>query len=261
MEKKYHFISGLPRSGSTLLTAILLQNPKFHSNISDQLSGFVLSVIETLGRDPAGRTTVSQEVMLDVINGIFDGYYKKIDKEVIFNCSRGWTREVEYLYSINKEFKIICCVRNFNLILNSMEALYKKRRLIDSSSNHPIYVNNTLTVWHRTNFLANDSFVRAAYNNVKEAYYGPYREHLLFVDYDDLTKKPKQTLYQIYKFIGEPYYFDHDFDNVEYSNFEYDEVLSMPGLHTVKRKVEYNEPKIVLPPDLMETYSKWEFWK
>lgn len=30
----YHFISGLPRSGSTLLSALLLQNPRFHAGIS-----------------------------------------------------------------------------------------------------------------------------------------------------------------------------------------------------------------------------------
>ena len=31
---QYHFISGLPRSGSTLLSAILLQNPRFHAGMS-----------------------------------------------------------------------------------------------------------------------------------------------------------------------------------------------------------------------------------
>src|SRR3569832_2806671 len=32
--KKYHFISGLPRSGSTLLAALLLQNPRFHAGMT-----------------------------------------------------------------------------------------------------------------------------------------------------------------------------------------------------------------------------------
>jgi len=30
-EKIYHFITGLPRSGSTLISSILQQNPKFHN--------------------------------------------------------------------------------------------------------------------------------------------------------------------------------------------------------------------------------------
>ncbi|MBD9680249.1 sulfotransferase, partial [Pseudomonas sp. PDM18] len=32
--QNFHFISGLPRSGSTLLSAILLQNPRFHAGMS-----------------------------------------------------------------------------------------------------------------------------------------------------------------------------------------------------------------------------------
>ena len=32
--RKMHFISGLPRSGSTLLSAILRQNPRFYAAMS-----------------------------------------------------------------------------------------------------------------------------------------------------------------------------------------------------------------------------------
>jgi sulfotransferase len=34
MTKQFHFISGLPRSGSTLLSALLLQNPRFHAGMT-----------------------------------------------------------------------------------------------------------------------------------------------------------------------------------------------------------------------------------
>jgi sulfotransferase len=34
-----HFISGLPRSGSTLLAALLRQNPRFEAGMSGPLSG------------------------------------------------------------------------------------------------------------------------------------------------------------------------------------------------------------------------------
>ena len=36
--KNYYFISGLPRSGSTLLSTILSQNPDFYADISSPLS-------------------------------------------------------------------------------------------------------------------------------------------------------------------------------------------------------------------------------
>ncbi|MEG3936419.1 MULTISPECIES: sulfotransferase [unclassified Microcoleus] len=34
-----HFISGLPRSGSTLLAALLRQNPRFHGAMTSPLGG------------------------------------------------------------------------------------------------------------------------------------------------------------------------------------------------------------------------------
>ena len=258
MQKKYHYISGLPRSGSTLLTGILRQNPRFYSDISDNLLEYILAILNgNIQRSTSALN--SEERIKNTIEGIYTGFYKHIDKEIIFNCNRGWTKHLEYLYQINDNFRVVCCVRDYKWILNSMEKLYKNRTLKEPV-NTSMYGDNTLTVWHRTDFLGNDSFVRFAYNALKEAYYGPYRKHLLLVEYDDLTKTPKQTMQKIYDFIEEPYH-EHDFNNVEYSNEEYDLPLMAPNLHTVKRKVEYDAGTQILPPDLVEKYSNWEFWR
>jgi len=39
MSHKFHFISGLPRSGSTLLSALLKQNPRFSAGMSGPVAG------------------------------------------------------------------------------------------------------------------------------------------------------------------------------------------------------------------------------
>ncbi|WP_332958084.1 hypothetical protein [Microcoleus sp. AR_TQ3_B6] len=39
MPQKVHFISGLARSGSTLLSAILRPNPRFHSVMTSPVGG------------------------------------------------------------------------------------------------------------------------------------------------------------------------------------------------------------------------------
>jgi sulfotransferase len=38
--QRFHFISGRPRSGSTLLSAILSQNPRFNAGVSSPLAAF-----------------------------------------------------------------------------------------------------------------------------------------------------------------------------------------------------------------------------
>jgi sulfotransferase len=40
-----HFISGLPRSGSTLLSARLSQNPHLHAGMSGPVGGFFTSLL------------------------------------------------------------------------------------------------------------------------------------------------------------------------------------------------------------------------
>ena len=44
MARTIHFISGLPRSGSTLLAAILRQNPSLHAHISSPVGALITAV-------------------------------------------------------------------------------------------------------------------------------------------------------------------------------------------------------------------------
>ncbi|MBR8827105.1 MAG: hypothetical protein DSM107014_04230 [Gomphosphaeria aponina SAG 52.96 = DSM 107014] len=44
-----HLISGLPRSGSTLLAGILRQNPNFHAGMSSPVGGLMNQLLESVG--------------------------------------------------------------------------------------------------------------------------------------------------------------------------------------------------------------------
>jgi sulfotransferase len=64
----------------------------------------------------------------------------------------------------------------------------------------------------------------------------------------------------IYEFTGINNY-QHDFDNIEFSQDEFDYTLGVKGLHTVGRKVEFKQRRSILPPDLFQKYSEMAFWK
>lgn len=64
---------------------------------------------------------------------------------------------------------------------------------------------------------------------------------------------------EIYNFIDEPVY-KHNFMNVSYEAVDYDMQLGMPGLHTVKSKVEYIERKPIIPPDIFMKHISTDFW-
>jgi len=72
---KVHFISGLPRSGSTLLAALLRQNPRFHAAMTSPVGGLVDRMLEAISEDNEFSTFISLEQKRAVILSIFSAYY------------------------------------------------------------------------------------------------------------------------------------------------------------------------------------------
>ena len=92
--------------------------------------------------------------------------------------------------------------------------------------------------------------------------YALHPEMIMFIEYENLCKTPEKTMRKVYEFLERPYY-SHDFNNVEYSNENFDKACNLKDLHTIKKKVEYKPPRCVLPPEIVQKYQKMnmEFWK
>lgn len=254
---KYHFISGLPRSGSTLLSALLCQNPNFYANMSSPVGSLINSTLEQIGAGSEFYSFFDENKRQQMCHAIFRAYYTdQIQKEVVFDTNRMWSARLHQLTELHDDFKVICLVRNPAWIMDSFEKIYRKNPFNYSKMFAP---GNRHTVYSRCESMVN-GIVGSAWSALKEAYYGEHSEKLLLVDYDLLAIHPKKALSLIYDFIGEPH-FEHDFDNVEFSHDEFDYTIGVKGLHAVKRKVEYKTRKSILPPDLFKKYSEMAFWK
>jgi len=261
MPKTYHFISGLPRSGSTLLSAILKQNPRFTSGISDPLQGYAHSIIKETGNSVGMEAAVPIEKRRQLIRGLFDSFYQD-SNEVCFNTNRGWTSDTPLLKDLFPNFKMIVCLRDIPWILDSFERLNSK----NPYTIKPLYHHQQLTnVYDRSNMLMGGyqgmhGYVIGPIENVKHSIFCAERDHILYVEYDTLVANPLGTMQQIYRFLGEPW-FDHDFDNVEDSYDEFDEQAKIEGLHTVRKKVEFQPRDIALPGDVIRQHGVNTFWK
>ena len=256
IKKEYHFITGLPRSGSTLLSSILSQNPRFHSSITDPLATFVNGSIETLGSEPGMKAEVPVERRRNVIRGMFNGYYQDVDKPVIFNTNRGWTYLTHIMSDIYPKSKYIVCVRDINWVLDSFEVAHRKNPL----SPNTVSGGPSKSVYERVDsFMDTHGIVGFPYIGVKQAITGNEKHKLLLVEYDQLCKSPENIVRSIYTFIGEPH-FEHDFDNVEKQWDSYDAEIGIK-LHQVKKKVEYTSRQFILPPDVLQKYTGMEVWR
>lgn len=256
MTRQYYFISGLPRSGSTLLSAILQQNPRFHASISDSLLTHFRAQIE------AGNSLQYENFEVDrlkeIVKATVDGFYYDAQRPVIFNTNRLWTNLLPELKTIYPYTKVLCCVRDITRIIDSFERMHQQNPF-KISTVFPKEVD--LNVYTRASALMSDGgIIKLPYDSLKSAFTGPHSDMIMLVEYDLLTKNPEGTMRAIYNFIGQPY-FSHDFSNVAISYDEYDRTIKMNGLHSTRSVVEYKQRSYIIPPDIINQFSNLEVWR
>jgi sulfotransferase len=255
---QYYFISGLPRSGTTLLSTILNQNPKFQASISGPLARFTRATIEQSSSMVGYETECPPEKRKNIINGIFQNYYDDKTKDVFFDTNRGWGLMLPLLSYLFPYTKVIMCVRDITWVLDSFERLYRKNPY---STSKIIPSDRSGTVYSRCNYLMQDSSVVGfAYNSLKQAITSVEKNMLMLIEYEQLCKNPQGMVQAIYNFIDQPQY-DHNFNNVAASYPEYDADVGIEGMHTTRAKVEWTEREMIIPPDIQHQFSNMEVWR
>jgi sulfotransferase len=253
-----HFISGLPRSGSTLLAALLRQNPRFEAGMSGPLAGLFSALLSEMSARNEFSVFLNDAKRQRILRGLFDNYYADCTAEVIFDTNRTWCARMPAITRLFPDAKVIACVRQLPWVVDSIERLIQRNVFSPSSI---FNYEPGGTVYSRANgVVAADGMVGAAYDGLKQACYGAQRNRLLLVQYETLTADPGKTMDAIYTFLGEPA-FDHDFNRVDYDVTEFDERAGTPGLHTVRGTVGTQPRAALLPPDLFARFINDAFWR
>lgn len=218
-----------------------------------------MALESAMSRRNEAAVFINESQRRDVLRGLFVNYYQDIQSErLVFDTNRVWCTKLPALTQLFPRAKVICCVRDISWIMDSIERLLRKNAF-ELSGMFGFEAGNT--VYTRLNRVASgDGVVGYALDALKEAFFGEQASMLILVEYGALTKVPKQTLELIYNLLDEAP-FDHDFENVEYEAEDFDLAIGMPGLHTVRRKVEWVERQSVLPPELFQRFVNDAFWR
>ena len=233
--KNFVGLSGLPRTGSTLLSSILSQNPEIHaegnSAVCQLMWDMQCSVLGTANQQLIASDRLNTGI--ELIKNIPNVYYKDITASTVIDKCRSWTLP-DNVAMLNKYFehkpKIIVLERPLVEIVKSFVALRQannwqgdlEQGLLDDWS-EPIMRSYEGVKWAKAN------------NNGK----------FLFVQYDDLVNNTKSTVDKLYEFC-ELESFEHDFNNIVNKHPENDEVYGMLGQHDVRPTIAKRDLDVTL---------------
>jgi sulfotransferase len=254
-----HAISGLPRSGSTLLAALLRQNPAFVAGMTTPMFMLVNTFLDQVSPGREFSNFFDEDRRVSMLRSMFDGYYgAAASGKIVFDTNRSWPPRSAILQRIYPTSRIICCVRDVGWILDSFERVLRESPLHVSRIFLPKPATN---VYSRAQYLLNPEtgLVGLAWHAMREAWFGPDASRLIVVRYDSLVANPKAAMDRLYDFLGEPR-FEHDFGNVVYDQADYDDELGLPGMHRVRARVEPNRRSPGIPPELFSQFSGMSFW-
>jgi sulfotransferase len=243
-DKRIHFLVGLPRSGSTLLSNILLQNPKIHvtptSGILDMLT-LVRGAWDRSDSFRAAERTSSETAKQDVMRAMLHGYFQRVDRPVCIDKNRYWAEALEMAAGLvggRDRVRVLVSVRDMRDVLASFEQLYRTTSEFGEVHIDPSAAIKFKTAQGRVDTLLDAAQpVGRAYIAVRDALTRGWLPNMHFVEYEDLTSKPKQTLDGVYRFLGVQSCV-HDFQRVEQVTFEDDFIYGFKDLHRIRQEVK-----------------------
>lgn len=217
---KLHFLSGLPRSGSTLLTSILYQNPTIHTEGVSGLCDLMWSAQRSLDNQAtyANRRRDHADRMIRSLPSM---YYSEIDRPIVIDKCRAWMLPLNLEMierHISKDPKIICCVRDVGEIIRSFDRLFDL---------------NGLDVEDRLPFMSELDMSLVGLDHVIRC---DDQDRFLMVEYDRLVDSTSAVLDEIYEFLEIPG-FEHDLSSIRNENPEDDSVYGLEGMHEVRPSI------------------------
>ena len=267
MNKTYHFLAGLPRSGNTLLSAIFNQNPEIYSTPLSPLPSFMYNIAKDLGSLEqlirSSENTIKTEIFL---SSFMDNYYKEVEKPVVIDREKAWGTPANLnliKQSVTPTPKIIFTVRdNLEIIASfiNMDADYLKREAYDSGYYMANYRSEKDLVAEA--MMRPNGDIDKGLLSLASAFYPENKGMFHIVEYNDLVFNPDETMDKIYDFLELPHY-EHNFSKIEKVETDNDEAIGLPkNLHDVRKSLSQSSTSLdILSDYIRHKYSNMEFWR
>jgi sulfotransferase len=257
MKKTFHFLAGLPRSGSTLLGAILNQNQNVFVTPTSPMLDLLIANQEAWHNNRAVIANPEPDQLTNITRAMIDACWEHRPEPVIIDKNRGWNRNMPASSVLfQQDIKVVATVRDLPSIMASWLTLIKENpdnsidKTLASNGKFPTDKNRCDEMWDN---MVNDC-VSGMIQLTREA-----SERLLIVKYDNLISAPYDVLGKIYRFLDLPNQrTPHNLFQITTTMQDNDmAAYGFKGLHTVRPKLAKTcaRAEEVLGPELFDRYS------
>lgn len=258
---QFYFLAGLHRSGNTVLSSILNQNPNIYSSPLSPVLEYMRSTYDASNIVEQAVSNMYPERSIRLLSRMLENYYEDVDKPIIFDRDKNWAHPLNIKMlkeCINFEPKIVFTTRPIIEILASFIALDSKL-LIESMINRGFQINNNLPINDNLcDFLMVDYGPLSDKLQMLESIDNPdYCKMIHMVKYEDLLNSPQQTMDKIYDFI-EIESFNHNFKNIRMIEKYNEAAAGLPkNIHKIRKSLGRSEVRVedYLTPRSIEKYK------
>lgn len=237
MTKSLLFLSGLPRSGSTLLGSILSQHPDIHVTPTSPLSDLLCLIDENFSRLDVQYTYDKKNIVHNTYTSILQNFYNHVDKKCVIDKHRAWPRNINSLKAfLGKDPKVICTNRRISEIIASYISL------IESNNQSDNFVDQSLILEGKE--INTDNRVECLWRKyISDPYESTvfglnyFRDNIYLIDYNKFTDNPEEEIKKVYEFL-EIDSFNHDFNSIiNTCAEEKDAAWGLENLHKIRSKL------------------------
>lgn len=262
--ERFAFLSGLPRTGSTVLGTLLSQHPSLHPTGTSCIRD-LLDIVKNfnLGESLYFNTRDPSSPVWGMMRGMLYGSYEKVSREIVVEKSRGWANDIPLLRALTGgDPKILAPVRPIPEIIASFVLICRKSEKISRIESEVLSSKREITPWSLSRLIW-EKYIYPDWRGFK-AGYDENPECFLLLKYDDIVNQPSKTMERIcnYLNIGN---FDLVTNGLINPNPENDSIYGIPGLHTVRSELKRTSPPAweVLGEECYEFWAskRLEFWE
>jgi len=241
-------VTGMPRSGSTLLVDILAQDPDTHTMSESETPQIVAQLATTFSGWPAqGRHQQGQlaekERRLETVRRAIEGSYSQHEEKYTVDKSRGFPHIAQQMLEYYARPRWVCAVRDLRGVMGSCEKRYSMNPELYIVPPEIVSVDQRMAYWLAPGNLIGNAILGIRTMMLKDK----SKKIPLFLRYEIWSCLPELYLERARAHLELPE-FQHDFDSIEQTATDPDSA----AMSLYPHRTEDGEPRALKPADVHE---------